>query len=291
MHVCVEWRADEQCGAILNLLAGAAVELGHQVCRWRHEGQPWPDRGTPVCPCDAAVLWNGFHPVYSRPRKQLKQWGARTIFAELGWLPQDGTFQLDPAGVNAGASWVAERVGQRTGELVQVASGDLLVCLQDDNDSQMCYSPWFAGAQPFLEHLAHHAQLPMRIRAHPLFPARGGAKRIVAGYPRMTWDDSPTLDQSMGRARAMAVINSTCGLAALQAGLPLLCFGRAVYSQPGAVWQFDGTLKWTYSRTMQLKHRRCDLDRGTQQATLRWVLGHQYTAADLPGCLAAHLGE
>ena len=33
--------------------------------------------------------------------------GAALLFVELGWFPQLGTFQLDPHGINAAASWVA----------------------------------------------------------------------------------------------------------------------------------------------------------------------------------------
>lgn len=306
MRIVVEERQPTQPATpTLEGIAESLQSLGHEVLRWTH----FEGRGGPLPECDLAFLWNGLHPVYWEAIFFLWRRGqAKLVFLELGWLPQGTTFQLDGGGINALANWAGSLDPKPTGEPVSARPGDLLVALQSDSDMQLLWkslSPWFQAANPFLKHLAEHSQLPMRIRPHPTAGCHPSTIKFVEECDRMTWDAAPTLEESMESAAAVAVINSTCGLRALEIGLPVLCYGSAIYRYPGAVYCMSDNGAETARVTGDLKVHRlhaavprdaqlcgtCELDKGAQRAVIEHILQHQYTLDDLPGCLEPFLGQ
>ena len=93
MRVVVERRDDPRCKPALDVLASACRAMGHTTIRWRNRGR--------LPKCGSAVVWNGTHRVYDAVHEA----GVPLVYVELGWLPQDGTFQIDSRGINADASW------------------------------------------------------------------------------------------------------------------------------------------------------------------------------------------
>jgi len=277
--VLVERRADERSAPWMDLVASALRRAGYIVRRWRNK-RPVP---AILTSCDLVVLWNGIHPLYDEISPLCKRSGVSMAFAELGWMPQDGAIQLDPEGINAKASWMHDPVTWRSGGCVDVPSGDLLVILQSDGDTQIrCLSPYFKNMAAFIRHLADHSLCQMRVRRHPRAVASKDVVQTVDGSDKMTWDRSASLDEAMESACALACVNSTCGLEALDIHLPVLCYGDAVYRREGAVWCMTADPSLTRDRTKQLDARCCDQIIDAQTAVLRHVLSHQYTAEQVP---------
>jgi len=292
MKVCVEQRdRPGKSRGPLDSIAAAVSSLGADVSRWSHAGRPDPENAVPPGEYDAIVVWNGLHPycrdVVSQARAKMKL----VIFAELGWLPQAETVQLDLSGVNAAASWADHPVRCMAGPPLTVGDGELLVLIQDDNDTQMRFAcGGIDGSFKLLDHLAENCALPMRVRCHPTNPLRNSARSLVEKHRRMRFDWHERLEDSLKTACAAATINSSAGIIVLQNNVPLLCYGEAVYRQDGAAYAMTGDARQTQNVTMKLKHGMCELDAISIAATLKWVLGHQYKLAELVGPLAALLG-
>jgi len=286
MPILVESRDDPRAGPVLDGLARAAIDLGRTVTRWRH-GQ-----ALPAAPVAQAIAWNGLTPEYEELRAEASK-GLPVLWAELGWLPHDTTFQLDPQGVNALASWADEPVRVPERGPLEVRDGDLLVLLQWDEDQQIKrLSPWFESVGAWLRFLDMCVRgLPMVVRAHPAFAPGLDVLQIVERSTRMRWDGSATLTEALDGAAAVATINSSAAVQALAAGLPVLCYGRAVYRHWPAVWTMSPHPEFTTAAIHRLRHRTEAADRGAVAAMVERIMGRQWRLDDLPWRLAPLLAS
>ena len=182
---------------------------------------------------DMVVMWGGLET--NQKQHRMAHPGQRYLFVENGWLPQEPCWQMDPLGVNALASWAVTPVQIEGGEPLEVKqpAAPVLVILQDDDDSQIiepALSPAFRSMAQWLRFLANEAPGPMVIRKHPAAEVSAEVQGIVESCERMSWDESKGLDEALAKTAAMLTINSSCGVHALQVGMPLLTFGRSVWS-------------------------------------------------------------
>ena len=286
--ILVEDRIAPLARPALDAIAETCRGLGHEVFRWRGPFSGPVGHWRRLFPCDLAVLFNGTHPRYRPYVHRLRMSGAKLLYVEVGWNPQRGTCQIDPCGINAAASWSKpplEAVGDTP--LAVRDSGELLVVLQLDNDTQITqHSPHFRHMRGMLEFLGRHSQLPIRVRQHPLAPPDDSLRQLVIAAGGR-WDTSPSLAQAMVTCRAVACVNSSCGVEAMAAGLPVLCYGEAVYRHPGAVYCLDGNPENTRQATAELAAGRCSLSVERTAAALARVSEHQWPHAEIPQRLPA----
>jgi len=272
--------------AVLDQIASAADRLGHRVTRW------WAGKGfRGPCSADMVVMWNGQHNWALLMRRDYPE--RRFLFAELGWLPQTPCWQLDARGVNAQASWAEDRMPISGKVLAGQPGGDLLVVLQDDKDTQVYtkyLSPMFHNMAEFLRFLAENADASLRVRDHPAHPCNEEARSVVEGCDRLVWDNSPTLEDALKGAAALLTINSSCGVYALAAGVPVVSFGKSVWtSVDGAsycVFGADDTKVETRRVVAEIKSGQSSLNRVAQAAALGRIMGKQWWPEHLPERLA-----
>jgi hypothetical protein len=160
--------------------------------------------------------------------------------------------------------------------------GDLLVLMQLDDDTQITQlSPWFANMRQFVQHVCRHSALPVRVRAHPLMPPAPELRELVQELGG-TWDSSASLGKALVGCRAVACINSSCGIEALAHRMPVLCYGLANYRHPGAVYCLTNSGEETRRTTEQLAAGRCDLFVERCEELLQRILGHQWRLDEIP---------
>jgi hypothetical protein len=286
--ILVEARKDANVRPALDLIAQTCRSLGHDVFRWRGPLSGRVPYWRHLFDCDLAILFNGTHGRYAQVLELLKSRETKLLFVELGWHPQKGTVQVDPAGINARASWANEPlqvVGQTP--LAVRRCGDLLVLMQLDSDTQITeLSPWFANMRQFVTHACRHSALPVRVRAHPLAPPDLAFVNEVEALGG-SWDDSISLADAMRSCKAVACVNSSSGIEALAHKLPVLCYGLANYRHPGAVYRLTNRGEETRNVTERLLRGDCDLFVEHSSAALERVLSHQWVLADIPGQLPA----
>ena len=149
-------------------------------------------------------------------------------------------------------------------------------------------SPWKRMA-PWVHMLAEQSALPLRVRPHPqaAFPFELVRELHNSGAKL---DESPTVEDAFEGACAVATINSTCGLQAIEAGLPVLCYGEALYRQPYVCYCVDDE-KDTSTITEGLQTKDCHLCPDAMAHMVAMVKEHQWTIADLPTRLGALLKD
>lgn len=281
--ILVEARKLPICNDPLDLIAGVCRAAGHDVFRWRSPCSGRVPYWRTLFNCDVAVLYNATHARYAQSLARFQAMQARLVFVELGWHPQKGTVQVDSQGINARASWAAEplRSVGRT-PLAVKSSGDLLVAMQLDDDTQITQlSPHFKNMRGFVEHLCHHSALPVRVRRHPLAPPDPGLEQMVVASGGSI-DQSRNLAEAMAGCKALACVNSSCGVEALDYRLPVLCYGEAVYRHAGAVYCLDASSTATRTATAELAAGRCSLYLERMQETVSRVLSRQWTLEEIP---------
>jgi hypothetical protein len=294
--ILVEARRDPQPAAALDAIAATCRGLGHDVFRWRGPQSGRVPHWRWLFPCDLAIVFNGLNPKYDRAMATFRSRGTPVIHVELGWHPQRGHIQIDPAGINANASWAREPLTRPAVTPLAVRErGDLLVVLQLDRDTQITrLSPWFANMQAFVEFMCRNSALPVRVRHHPRWRP---PEEFIARVWRLggTWDESPSLSAAMEEARALACVNSSCGVEALAAGLPVLCYGRANYRHPGAVYCLDDEPEATRSVTQLLAAGRCVLFQEPVDEVVERILSRQWPVSEisrrLPALIEAVLSD
>jgi hypothetical protein len=290
--ILVEARKDPIPAAMLDSLAEECERLGHHVVRWRGplSGRlPYPRwLGT----CDAAILFNGAHRSYRPALARLRAQGAATIFVELGWHPQAGHYQVDPKGVNAAASWVEEPLEYEGRTPLAIRpEGDLLVLLQLDDDTQVTErSPWFPNMESLVRFLGQHSRLPVRVRPHPLDRHARRLRNLVA-RSNAVWDEPTTLEESLSAAKAVACINSSAAVEAMAAGLPVLCYGEAVYRQANVVYCLDADGESTVEATTEIASGICSLVKEAVGAMIARIAENQWTIHQIPERLEPLLNE
>lgn len=290
--ILVEVRKDPACAAMLEAMAQACEGLGHRVVRWRGplSGRMPYGRSLPVC--DLAILFNGAHRSYRPVMARLQAWGAATLLVELGWHPQANRYQVDPRGVNASASWAREPLDVKGCTPLPVrSSGDLLLLMQLDNDTQITeHSPWFPNMEQLIRFVCANSALPVRVRRHPKSPDNARLRQ-VAGECGATWDDSPSLDAAFETCRAAACINSSAGVTALAAGLPVLCYGNAIYRHAGGVYCLDQNVSATSAATSELAGGMSSLKTECVASLLERILARQWSTAEVTTRLPPLVGE
>jgi hypothetical protein len=281
--ILVESRRDEAPGIALDRLAQTCESDGHRVVRWRGPLSGRVPHSRSMAPCDLAVLWNGAHPSYQPHVAALRASGAKMLFVELGWEPQRGHIQVDPQGINACASWACDPLTAAGQTPLQVRpAGDLLMTLQLDRDTQITQlSPWFENMHRFVEFICRHSALPVRVRAHPCQPAADSLVKLVCDLGG-SWDSSPSLAAAMEGARALACVNSSSGVAALAAGIPVLCYGGAIYRHEGAAYCLDDQPDLTARVTTELASGRCTLYVERNAELTARIFGRQWPLDAIP---------
>ena len=288
--ILVEARKDANVRPALDLIAETCRGLGHDVFRWRGPLSGRVPYWRHPFQCDLAVLFNGTHVKYASSLARLRQMGAKLLFVELGWYPQKGTVQIDPAGINARASWADEPLKVAGVTPLKVRKqGDLLVLMQLDSDTQITeLSPWFTNMREFVTHVCRHSALPVRVRAHPLAPPDANLVREVEKLGGF-WDHSVSLAEALKCCKAVACVNSSSGVEALAQRLPVLCYGMANYRQPGAVYCLTNCAKETVQATSELAAGSSSLQEERCAAVLAQVLNHQWRFDQIPQRLPAML--
>jgi hypothetical protein len=290
--ILVEDRVCTMARPALDAIAKTCRRLGHDVFRWRGPYSGRVPHWRYIFPCDLAVLFNGAHTKYDQPLAKLRRMNAKLLFVEIGWNPQRGTCQIDPSGINAMASWAQEPLEVEGKTPLQVgSSGDLLVVLQLDRDSQITrLSPWFRSMAEFVGFVCRHSQLPVRIRKHPKAKPDPALEELVNSLGA-AWDNSPTLAAALEDCRAVACINSSCGVEALEHRLPVLCYGRAIYRHPSAVYCLTDDPRLTIEATAEIAAGKCSLMAEQAQAALARIMVHQWPHAEIPDRLPVLLEE
>lgn len=286
--ILVEARCDPNSRSILDELATACAELGYEARRWRGPLSGRVPYSRRLGRCDLAILFNGAHDTYEKPLRKLRRCGAKLLFVELGWYPQLGTFQLDTRGINAAASWVNRpltAIGRR--ELPPRPAGDLLVLLQHDSDTQITdHSPWFADMYGFVAHLSQHSELPLRVRAHPRHPPGDKLIQMMA-HCGCRMDTCQNLSQALHECRAVACINSSAAVEAMAQGVPVLCFGRAIYRHPGAVYCLGNHGGNTRRVTAAIAAGESELYFESVNEVLERIMAQQWRMEQIPARLPA----
>lgn len=290
--ILVEARKDQRSAPALDLVAATCRSLGHDVFRWRgpFSGRVyyWPF----LFPCDAAILFNGTHDRYSQVIASLRESRTPILYMELGWHPQDGTIQIDPAGINASTTWAQEPlevVGSTP--VVPRSDGDLLVLLQLDADTQVTkLSPYFRNMCEFVTHLCHHSRMPMRIRAHPLQPPTDEIRALVSSVGAK-WDSSPHLARALDGAKAVACLNSSGGVEAIARGLPVLCYAKSIFRHAGAAYCLTNDPAETIAATTELAAGQSQLTREAQRAAVERIHGQQWPWNEIADRLPPMLSE
>jgi Capsule polysaccharide biosynthesis protein len=279
--IVVEARKDDRAAMMLDSLADACEQAGYRVKRWRGplSGRMPYSRWLPDC--EMAILFNGTHEAYREPLARLRDMQAATLFVELGWHPQAGHYQVDSSGVNAAASWCREPLPITNSVPPELrAKGDLLVLLQLDGDTQITrHSPWFGNMQSFVQFLARHSQMPVRVRPHPLQADQAVVRTLAESYG-LSWDENAQLSDSLSTAKAVACINSSAAVLAMEQGLPVLCYGEAVYRHAGAVYRLTAESTATERVTLELQNGKCSLSSDGMASMVARIQAQQWRPAE-----------
>ncbi len=160
------------------------------------------------------------------------------IPAMVEWLGWAGKAMQAPARARARRVAIAR---------VEAAAGPLfLFPLQLETDFQVRRHGPAGGVRAalatVLASFARHAPAGARliVKPHPLDPGLTPWARLAAG-PRTIWLDGGGVEALFARLSGVVTINSTVGLSALQAGLPVATLGRAIYdplAMPGPLDAF-----------------------------------------------------
>ncbi len=286
--IAVETMASQYARAGLNRVAEILSEEGYQVVRWQG---PYARRfkfvASTIPPCDAAVIWNGLKPRYQLPVKTLRREKIPFLLMEVGWHPQKGTYQLDWQGINTDASWVSDLLQQKFPKQspIQLSrlSSDLLVVMQNDADSQIThYSPHFKNMEAFLRFLIDVSKLPLRVRFHPRHPPGYGLRKLIRkNRHRLVIDQSNSLSAALDTAVAVACVNSSSAVEAMQRGVPVLCFGDAIYRVPDAVYCLSDDSNAVNQVTQSLLNGQCDLGIAAVEKVVSAIECHQLSLDEL----------
>ena len=235
---------------------------------------------------DVVVMWSGMN--LNQKQHRMAHPGQRYLFLENGWSPQRPCWQMDYLGINALASWAVSPVQIEESSCLETNRFDpkapVLVVLQDDKDAQIIepsLSPAFHSMAQWLQFLADEAPGPMIIRKHPAANVSTEALGIVEACERMSWDESDSLEEAAAGASAMLTVNSSCGVHALQKGMPLLTFGNSVWSSVlGASYDIlygaGGLAEAVGTALAEVRKGECSLNALAQFYALRRILSNQW---------------
>ncbi|WP_425618639.1 hypothetical protein NA78x_002348 [Anatilimnocola sp. NA78] len=291
-NILVQIPFSARCLPAMRQIAHISRAEGHTTRYWLGPLSGWlPNRlwaGKP----DLAFVWNGVKPRYLPSVRLLNQLGAKVVYVEHGWYPQAPTVQLDTVGVNVGASWSNKPLATRGRTPLPVRpQGDLLVLLQHDEDAQITeYSPWFANMAEFVEHVATHSTLPVRVRPHPRHPPSPALRQAVTSRGH-AWDTSPSLSAALETCRAVACVNSGSAIEAFTRRVPVLCFGESIYRHPGVVYCLDHEIEPLRMATNELAQGQSSLFVEAIEAILERVHANQFRITELNQVLPVRINQ
>lgn len=150
--------------------------------------------------------------------------------------------------------YLSQKIGRRrhSRALADVFDGSpvFLALLQRPGDSQLTRHSRFEQSGEFVRHVvssfAQHAAAGARLlfKSHPLdhgLEPHGRAIRLAAEAAgvadRVFFADDGHFPSLIGKAHAVLSVNSTGGLSAVEAGLPTIVLGEAIYDIPGLTHQ------------------------------------------------------
>lgn len=262
----------------MQTLVDALHELGHCVVPWRRaprvEG-----------PADW-IIWWGCN-VSAALLKSAKTRRIKPLYLERGWTrDRDQCFQLDRRGVGGLASWSEESLSAGCSDvMLPVPDGEyLLVVLRFERpfqttDNAELLSPYFRDNIEWVRFLRLNSVLPLLLRAHPdTSPVQLNA--ISAAIAQPISCPRTTFEEDCSKARAVAVIDSTAGVHAMEMKIPVLCYGRQVYRHPGVVHCLTAERAETRAVTRNIAAGESHLDTGRIQAMLTKIRTKQFYACD-----------
>lgn len=263
---------------IFDALADSLPSTKFSVSRWR---QPMKNL---VGPKDYIVMWNGRYRWVPAVEKAHSK--SQFLYAELGWLDRKNTFTIDHCGSNGLISWAEEPLEDCEGPLITVSEGPLLVALNCDN--MFPYeagklSPYFSNQNDLISHLYSNSAVPLRIRPHPGPNNTEKARKYIAGK-KIDFSDPNEIsfEDDCRRSCAVASIHSSCGILAMNLGIPVLSFGRSVCRHEGACFLCTGDPKQTREITERLVRKEPCLNLNKIKMVLDRVRNRQWHLADFP---------
>ena len=291
---------------ILDKIAEAFESLGYEVQRWMSAcDDPFPFDEQ----FEYAVIWCGQTNWYPPIKKHLKEQGTKVLYCDVDslgdWQKEGNTdyhFILQysipdtpSGGVGVNVCWREFPLPDNGVEgSVKVGRGkELLVIMQEDISLRLnpSLTPWFTDCVPWVYHLLCSTSVPLLVRKHPKYIVSPLVLQMVEAFPYARWDETPTLEESMNNALAVAAIDSHAGTKAIMAGLPVLCYGQALYRRPGVSYLMDCSINRTAAVTCELKEGRCRLIRERQLAFIQGIRDRTWKVSELPGRLESYLAD
>jgi hypothetical protein len=265
---------------VQNALVRSFQKLGYDVYIWYHRSQ-LPKR------CDFLIWWgcNIDRPLLLRGRQTKGQ----IIYLERGWTMDRNTCcQLDTRGTGGLASWAGEGLQWSPTQPLDVKpDGDLLVVLRYERsdgrpvDNVRELSPYFLDNLTWLEHIQAGCKMPVRLRPHPITKAhRNSPLQHFAKMCGWEWDVEGDFVEATKRSKAVAVLDSTAGVWAMELGLPVLCFGIQVYRHPGVVYCLGNDVTKTKAAVDELMLGKTSLNKAAVEAMLAKIRAKQWYAKD-----------
>src|SRR5579859_3431154 len=190
----------------------------------------------------------------------LAVWLAAPAFAKFR-LPYD--YDLQRQALSHTARYIRQRLFRRRDRrrltAVLETPGPLyLAILQRPGDSQLRLHSAIPGVASFIEQVvasfARSAPTDARLlfKAHPLDHGLEPHREVLTAAARAAGVASRVFFSDIGDFRAMAgyaagavTVNSTAGLTAIEAGLPTVALGKAIYDLPGLTHQGGLDSFWT----------------------------------------------
>lgn len=232
-----------------------------------------------------AVIWNGGKSHRDPLVEYLRGRGVPVLIMERGWLDRGNYTQLDWKGYNHRASWAARiaRTGpfegvERFGVVQGVVgprkpiearkNGYVLVLGQTEGDTQLNESE-IGTPNVLLATVLNSTREKVVFRPHPANGYRpGGGVDIHEGE----------LSDALDGARFCVTINSNSGNDALWAGIPVLCFGPALYEMAGAAM---GTSTGRIANDIETMLGGWRPDDRRVLAYFHWLCARQWTNKEL----------
>jgi len=142
------------------------------------------------------------------------------------------------------------QASRAAGRMISRATSVFVVPLQLEGDFQIRAHSGFAGQSGAIERLVASfarcapAESTLLFKSHPLDNGLEGWSRVIARLakehdvsPRVAFLDGGTLEPLYARAAGVVTINSTAGLEAVMAGLPVKTLAPTIYDVPGLTFQ------------------------------------------------------
>jgi capsule polysaccharide modification protein KpsS len=115
------------------------------------------------------------------------------------------------------------------------------------------------------------------VRKHPRHAKKTDKQilKFVANNRKISWDKSATFLDALKGVRAVATVNSTAGLEAINAGYPVLCYGRAVYRREDVAICLENSKDDSKAAIKAIKHGDVSLNRANLQSFVKLVKSKQ----------------